>query len=43
MGLFGEAVNLALKHNLKDLAKEYAKKPDNEDVKKKLWLQVYSI
>lgn len=40
MGLFHEAVTLALNHNLIDMAKIYANKPFNEEVKKKLWLQI---
>ena len=38
MGLFNEAVTLALNHNLIDMAKIYANKPFNEEIKKKLWL-----
>ena len=41
MGLFHEAVTLALNHNLIDMAKIYANKPFNEEMKKKLWLQVF--
>lgn len=32
MALYSEAVNLALKHNLFDIAKKYANKPDNEEL-----------
>lgn len=40
MGLYSEAVSLALNNNIEDMAKTYANKPQNVDVKKKLWLQV---
>eukprot|EP00825_Cyclidium_porcatum_P049512 TRINITY_DN8575_c0_g1_i5.p2 TRINITY_DN8575_c0_g1~~TRINITY_DN8575_c0_g1_i5.p2 ORF type:complete len:292 (+),score=76.05 TRINITY_DN8575_c0_g1_i5:134-1009(+) len=35
-----EAVSLALKHNKIELAKHYAQKPDNQEIKKKLLLQI---
>jgi hypothetical protein len=38
MGLYREAVNLALDNGQYPLAKEYANKPEYDDVKKKLWL-----
>lgn len=44
MGLYGEAVSLALDSGEPwglEIAKAYAKKPkDDDDLKKKLWLQV---
>ena len=45
MGLYGEAVKLALEHGMLEKAKEYANKPDDnspdsEDLKKRLWLEV---
>lgn len=41
MGLYTEAVTLALDNNNIDIAKSYANKPENDDLKKKLWLQVF--
>ena len=38
MGLYGEAVALALKVRLNEYAEEYAQQHGNEDDKKKLWL-----
>jgi hypothetical protein len=39
MGLYGEAVSLALESGELEIAKEYAKKPkDDDELKKKLWL-----
>ncbi len=32
MGLYSEAVSLALENNFLDIAKENAKNPENEDV-----------
>ena len=40
MGLYTEAVTLALDNNNIEIAKSYANKPENDDLKKKLWLQV---
>lgn len=40
MGLYNEAVTLALENNEIEVAKIYAEKPENEDLKKKLWLQI---
>lgn len=40
MYLYSEAVSLALEHNKEDLAKEYAEKPDYEDERKKLWIEI---
>lgn len=40
MGLYTESVNLALQYNLIDKAKDYAKKPEDDDKKKKLWMMV---
>ena len=40
MGLYTEAVKLALRDNHLDLAKDYARKPKDEDQQKKLWLQI---
>lgn len=40
MGLYVEAVTLALDNNNIEIAKSYANKPENDDLKKKLWLQV---
>lgn len=41
MGLYTEAVTLALDNNNIEIAKSYANKPENDDLKKKLWLQVF--
>ena len=38
MGLFKEAIQLALHNKLVDLAKYYANKSTNFEIKKKLWL-----
>ena len=43
MGLYTEAVTLALDNNNIDIAKSYANKPENDDLKKKLWLQVFFL
>ena len=43
MGLYTEAVTLALDNNNIDIAKSYANKPENDDLKKKLWLQVFIL
>ncbi len=47
MGLYSEAVNLALENghidDAKNYAKIYASKPENEETKKKFWLQVRNI
>lgn len=40
MGLYAESVALALQHDFLEKAKEYAKKPEDEDKKKKLWMMV---
>lgn len=40
MYLYGEAVALALEHNKEDLAKEYADRPEYEDERKKLWIEI---
>lgn len=40
MYLFAEAVSLALEHNKEEMAKEYADKPEYEDEKKKLWIEI---
>ena len=40
MGLYSEAVKLALKNGHLNLAKDYARKPDDPDQQKKLWLQI---
>lgn len=40
MGLFTEAVQLALDYNLIDKAKAYASKPLDDDKKKKLWMLI---
>ena len=40
MGLYSEAVHLALENGHIDDAKIYANKPENDETKKKLWLQV---
>ena len=45
MGLYSNAVDLALNNNMIDEAKEIASKPQGEtfeviDLKKKLWLQI---
>lgn len=40
MGLYEEAVSLALKNGDLASAKEVANKPEADDLKKKLWLQI---
>ena len=40
MYLYGQAVALALEHNKEDMAKEYANKPEYEDERKKLWIEI---
>ena len=40
MYLYSEAVSLALETNKEELAKEYAEKPDYEDERKKLWIDI---
>jgi len=40
MYLYSKAVSLALENNKEDLAKEYADKPDYEDERKKLWIEI---
>lgn len=40
MYLYGEAVALALEHNKEELAKKYADKPEYEDERKKLWIEI---
>lgn len=40
MYLFAKAVSLALENNKEELAKEYAQKPDYEDERKKLWIEI---
>lgn len=42
MNLYSEAVNLALENGKIELAKIYADKPEVDDVKKKLWLDIAS-
>lgn len=42
MNLYSEAVNLALENGKIALAKSYANKPEVDDVKKKLWLDIAS-
>jgi hypothetical protein len=42
MGLYTESVSLALKYNLIEKAKDYAKKPEDEEKKKKLWMMVFN-
>jgi hypothetical protein len=43
MGLYKEAISKALKNNKLDIAKALAKKPDSEDLRKKMWLKVKNI
>ena len=43
MGLYNEAVNLALENKLIYIAKLYANKPNSDELKKKLWLQVTRV
>ncbi len=40
MGLYTEAVKLALTNRNLNLAKDYARKPEDPDQQKKLWLQI---
>lgn len=40
MGLFAEAVTLALESNNIDIAQNYANLPESDDQKKKLWMQI---
>ncbi len=40
MGLYKEAISLALRNNKLDIAKTLALKPESEDVRKKMWLKV---
>lgn len=40
MGLYTESVQLALQYNLIEKAKEYARRAEDEDKKKKLWMLV---
>ena len=42
MGLYTESVQLALQYNLIEKAKEYARRAEDEDKKKKLWMLVIS-
>lgn len=40
MGLHSEAVNIALENKMLEEAKIYADRPENEDLRKRLWLQI---
>ena len=40
MGLYNEAVKEALANNSIEIAEEYANKPESEENKKKLWLEI---
>ncbi len=40
MSLYNEAISLALEHNYIEIAKKYANKPESDETKKALWLEI---